>query len=138
LTHTAWDDFRILRSQLAGDGSRTTRRIVPYAIFTDPELGRVGHTEAGARAAGKSFEVKRFDMKSNGRARETGEAAGFIKVLLEKETGQILGAAVLGASGGELVHLYVDLMNAGAPATVMRDAIHSHPTLAEAAQSAVS
>ncbi len=137
-THAAWDDHRILLSQLVGDGSRTTRRIVPYAIFTDPELGRVGMTETAARGSGKAFEVMRYDMSRSGRAREQGTARGFIKVLVERGTNRILGAAVLASGGAELVHVYVDVMNAGAPATVIRDAVHIHPTLAEAIQSAVT
>jgi pyruvate/2-oxoglutarate dehydrogenase complex dihydrolipoamide dehydrogenase (E3) component len=137
-THTSWDDHRILLDQLAGERRRTTRRIVPYAIFTDPELGRVGVTETEARAAGSDHEVLRFDMWKSGRARESGADAGFIKVVVERTTRKILGAAVLADRGAELVHLYVDLMNAGAPATVIRDAVHIHPTLAEAVQSAVS
>jgi len=136
-THTSWDDHRVLLSQMAGDRSWTTRRIVPYAIFTDPELGRVGMTEAEARKANVAHEVLHYPMKNNGRAREAGEAQGFIKVLVEPNTHRILGAAALGASAGELIHIYVDLMNADAPATVLRDAIHIHPTLAEAYQSAV-
>lgn len=137
-THTSWDDYRILRSQMSGDGSRTTDRIVPYAMFTDPELGRVGLTEHDAREKGLKFRVSRFEMKSNGKAREIGEPDGFIKVLLEEGTAKILGAAVLAADGAELVHMYIDIMNAAASSTVIRDAIHIHPTLAEAVQSAVT
>jgi pyruvate/2-oxoglutarate dehydrogenase complex dihydrolipoamide dehydrogenase (E3) component len=137
-THTAWDDYRVLMSQLAGDGSRTTERIVPYAVFTDPELGRVGMTEAEAKRAGRDVKVARFDMARNSKAREIGDPGGFIKVMAERTTGQLIGAAVLASNGGELVHLYVDLMNAGAPYTVIRDAVHIHPTLAEAVQSAVA
>jgi pyruvate/2-oxoglutarate dehydrogenase complex dihydrolipoamide dehydrogenase (E3) component len=137
-THTSWDDYRILVSQLAGDRSRTTRRVVPYAIFTDPELGRVGMTETEARRSGKAFEVMRFDMSRSGRAREQGTSAGFIKVLVEQDSQRILGAAVLASGGAELVHLYVDIMNADAPATVIRDAVHIHPTMAEAIQGAVT
>ena len=137
-THTSWDDYRILMSQMVGDGSRTTDRIVPYAIFTDPELGRVGMTEREARAAGKQIKIARFEMRKNGKARDLGDSEGFIKVIIDAETGCILGATVLATEAAELVHLYVELMNAGAPYTVMRDAIHIHPTLAEALQSAVS
>ena len=137
-THASWDDHRILLSQLAGDGARTTRRIMPYAIFTDPELGRVGMTEREARQAGLDFEARRFDMASNGRARESGATSGFIKVLIERPTGRVVGAAILAQSGAELVHLIVDLMNAGAPASVIEGAIHVHPTMAEAVQSAVT
>lgn len=137
-THAAWDDYRILMSQIGGDRTRTTARVVPYAIFTDPELGRVGLTEAEARAKGKAFDVARFEVSRNSKARELRDRSGFIKVLIERGTGQILGAAVLSTSGGELVHIYVDLMNARAPYTLVRDAIYIHPTLAEAIQSAVS
>jgi pyruvate/2-oxoglutarate dehydrogenase complex dihydrolipoamide dehydrogenase (E3) component len=76
-------------------------------------------------------------MRANGKALELGETGGFIKVVVDAKTDRILGAAVLSAEGAELVHLYVDLMNANAPWTALRDAIHVHPTLAEAAQSAV-
>jgi pyruvate/2-oxoglutarate dehydrogenase complex dihydrolipoamide dehydrogenase (E3) component len=137
-THTSWDDYRILLSQITGDGSRTTDRVVPYAIFTDPQLGRVGITESEARTSGKEIKVSRYDMKSNGRAREFGETEGFIKVVVDAETDRILGAAVLATEGAELVHMYVDLMNADAPYTVIRDAIHIHPTLAEAVQSVLA
>lgn len=137
-THTAWDDYRILMSQITGDGSRTTDRIVPYAMFTDPELGRVGITEREAQEKGLKFRVARFEMNKNGKAKEIGEPGGFIKVLLEEGTENILGAAVLSAEGAELVHMYIDMMNAAAPSTVIRDAVHIHPTLAEAVQSAVS
>ena len=137
-THTSWDDFRIVESQLLGDGSRTTDRVVPYAIFTDPELGRVGMTEADARAAGKSFKVARFEMKLNGKAREIGETEGFIKVILDRDTEQLLGAAVFASDGAELVHIYITLMNAKAPYRVLENAIQIHPTLAEAVQSAIA
>jgi pyruvate/2-oxoglutarate dehydrogenase complex dihydrolipoamide dehydrogenase (E3) component len=137
-THTSWDDFRILESQLAGDGHRTTRRIVPYAIFTDPELGRVGMTEAEAKASGRTVKTSRFDMSRSGKAAELGEDSGFIKVTVDTESREILGAAVLSANGAELVHLFIDVMNARAPYTVIRDAVHIHPTLAEAVQSAVA
>ena len=137
-THTAWDDYRILLSQMAGDGLRTTERIVPYAVFTDPELGRVGLTERQAKEQGLQFHVQRFEVKKNGKARELGEPDGFIQVLTDAANNRILGAALVCAEAAELVHMYVDLMNAGAPASVIRDSIHIHPTLAEAVQSAVS
>ncbi|MCY7376112.1 MAG: mercuric reductase [Pyrinomonadaceae bacterium] len=136
-THTAWDDYRILESQMVGDKSRTTKRIVPYAMFTDPELGRVGMTEKEARENGVDFKISRYEMKSNGKAREIGESVGFIKVLSDAKTEKIIGAAVLANEGAELVHGYVDLMNADASFIVLRDAVHIHPTLAEAVQSAV-
>ena len=137
-THTSWDDYRILLSQIAGDASRTTKRIVPYAIFTDPELGRAGMTEREAKKKFKKIEIGRFEMRKNGKAKEIGEPDGFIKVVVNARTKRILGAAVLAAEGGELIHMYIDIMNADAPYTVIRDAVHIHPTLAEAVQSAVS
>lgn len=136
-THTSWDDYRILASQLLGDGSRTTSRVVPYAVFTDPELGRVGLTEREARAQNLKFRVQRFEMKRNGKARERGEPEGFIKVLIA-EDGGILGAAIVSADASELVHMYIDMMNARASSAVIRDAVYIHPTLGEAVQSAVS
>jgi pyruvate/2-oxoglutarate dehydrogenase complex dihydrolipoamide dehydrogenase (E3) component len=138
-THTSWDDHRILLSQMAGDGSRTTERVVPYAIFTDPELGRVGMTEREAREAGYEVEVMTFDMQQeNGKAREIGENKGLIKVVADAADRRILGAAVLTAEGAELVHTYIDLMNAGATLDVLQNAIHIHPTLQEDIQSVVS
>ncbi len=137
-THTAWDDYRVLMSQIVGDGSRTTRRVVPYAIFTDPELGRVGMTEAEARRAGHPIKIGRFDMSDSGKAFEIGEDRGLIKVVIDASSNLILGAAVLAVEGAELVHDYIDLMNAKAPYMVIRDAVYIHPTLAEAVQSAVS
>ena len=137
-THTAWDDYRILLSQMTGDGARTTDRIVPYAVFTDPELGCVGMSESAAREQGLKYHVKRFEMKKNGKARELGEPEGFIKVLLEDGSDKLLGAAILSTDAAELVHLYVGLMNAGASSHAIRDAVYIHPTLAEAVQSAVT
>jgi len=138
-THTSWDDHRILLSQIAGDGSRTTQRVVPYAVFTDPDLGRVGMTEREAREAGHEVEVMSFDMsKEKGKALEIGETKGLIKVIADASSGLILGAAVLASGGSELVHVYVDLMNAGAPYSVIRDAVHIHPTIAEDVQSVVA
>ena len=137
-THTSWDDYRILESQMIGDRSRTLDRVVPYAIFTDPELGRVGLTETQARDKGLKFRVGRFRMRDDGKAREIGETEGFIKVVVEAESGLLLGASVLAAEGSELVHEYVQLMNAKVPYSVMENAIHIHPTLSEAVQSAVA
>ncbi|MDQ5857571.1 MAG: FAD-dependent oxidoreductase, partial [Acidobacteriota bacterium] len=137
-THTAWDDYRVLLSQLTGDRSRTTERIVPYAIYTDPQLGRVGMTETEARELGRKVRVGRFELRNNGKAKEIGETEGFVKVIVDARSDRILGAAVLASEGAELVHLFVAIMNARARSAVIRDAIHVHPTLAEAVQSAVS
>ncbi|HEX7528728.1 MAG TPA: FAD-dependent oxidoreductase, partial [Thermoanaerobaculia bacterium] len=137
-THTAWDDYRILLSQLAGDGKRTTERIVPWAVYTDPQLGRVGLSEEDARRLRRSVSVGRFPMSKNGKAREIGEPEGFVKVVVDPKTKKLLGATVLATEGAELVHVFVTLMNAGARVSAIRDAIHIHPTLAEALQSAVA
>lgn len=136
-THTAWDDYRIIESQMIGDKTRTTERIVPYAMFTDPELGRVGMTEKAARKSGRKIKVGCYEMKKNGKAREIGESRGFIKIVLDAKTEKILGAAVLAHNAAEIVHGYVDLMNADKPFTNLRDSVHIHPTLMEAVQSAV-
>lgn len=137
-THTSWDDHRILLSQMTGNRSRTTHRHVPYAVFTDPELGRIGMTEAEARKSGKKIKTARFAMERNGKASELGETEGFLQVIADAETDQLLGATLLCTEASELVHIYIALINANAPYTVLRDAIHIHPTLAEAVQSAVA
>ncbi len=137
-THSSWDDHRILLDQMVNGGGRTTERIVPYAIFTDPEIGRVGMNEAQANASGKPHVVHRYDMARSGRARERGRSEGFLKVIVEERSGLVLGATAFTDQGAELVHLYVTLMNAGAPARVIRDSVHVHPTLAEAFQGAVA
>ena len=137
-THTAWDDYRILESQIAGDGLRTTHRVVPYAVFTDPELGRVGMTEQQARNTGHKVSIGRFEMVHNGKALEVGQTAGFVKIVVDAERERVLGAAVLASEGAELVHVFIDLMNADGAFQLIRDAVFIHPTLAEALQSAVS
>ena len=137
-THTAWDDFRVLESQLVGDKSKTTTRIVPYGLFTDPELGRVGITEREAKMNGLNVKVAKFELKRNGKALEIGESNGFIKLIVDASTDQILGAAVLGHESAELVHTYVTAMNSSAPFNVIRDAVFAHPTLQEAIQSATA
>lgn len=137
-THTSWDDNRVLQSQLLGDGKRTTERVEPYAIFTDPQLGRVGLTEREARQAGKTFKLARYELASNGRAKEMGETAGLIKLLADEADGRILGASVLATEGAELVHHYSTLMSSGGTTAIIENAVQIHPTLAEAVQSAVS
>ena len=135
-THTAWDDHRILLSQIAGDGKRTTERVIPYAIFTDPEVGRVGMTEREARRTGKAIKVARFEIGRSSKALEIGEPDGFIKLIADASTQQLLGAAVMSNEAAELAHVYIDAMNSRVPYTVIRDAIFIHPTLSEALQSA--
>jgi pyruvate/2-oxoglutarate dehydrogenase complex dihydrolipoamide dehydrogenase (E3) component len=137
-THTAYDDFGVICSQLLGDGGKTAERIVGYAVFTEPELGRVGMTEQQARQAGHDIRIGRYEMKNSGKAREIGYREGFIKVIAEAGTNRILGAAVLAADGAETVQLYLELMNAGATTETMLNAVHIHPTFGEAAKNAVA
>jgi pyruvate/2-oxoglutarate dehydrogenase complex dihydrolipoamide dehydrogenase (E3) component len=136
-THTAYDDFRVLKSQLIGDGKDTRCRIVPYAMFTTPELGRVGLSETEARTSGKRFKVGKRPMTESGKARELGKTEGFIKVIIDAETDEILGATALCEQGSEIVQLFVELMNSGATTETVRGAVHIHPTLSEAAKNAV-
>jgi pyruvate/2-oxoglutarate dehydrogenase complex dihydrolipoamide dehydrogenase (E3) component len=136
-THTAWDDGRVVLTDLLGGHRPTTDRIVPYAVFTDPELGRVGLSEGQAKEAGKDFAVASFDIAHNGLAQERRETEGFVKVLVEKDTQQILGAAVLAAEGAEMVHLFAMMMVAKLPVSTLRDMVVAHPTWSEAVQNAV-
>ncbi|MBC8102150.1 MAG: mercuric reductase [Cytophagales bacterium] len=135
-THTSWDDHKIVLSAMTGDGSHTTERVVPYAVFVDPQLGRVGVTEEEARKSGKPIKVGRYEMLHNGRAREYRERAGFAKVIVDAETDKLLGATIVGDEAAELIHVYVALMNADAPVRTLRDSVYVHPTLMEAVQSA--
>ncbi len=137
-THTSWDDYRIIESQLLGNGSRTLDRVVPYAVFTDPELGRVGMTEKEAREQGRPIKVGHFEMRHNGKAKELGEAGGFIKIVADADSKRLLGAAIVSSDAAELVHQYIALMNARCAYTVMQDSVYIHPTLAEATQSALA
>ncbi|MGC4030343.1 MAG: FAD-dependent oxidoreductase [Tepidisphaeraceae bacterium] len=139
-THSSWDDHRVLESQLLEDGRHTTAgRIVPYAVFTDPELGRVGLTETQARQQfGDGVRVARFPMKRNGRAATDGEANGLLKLVVHPtDDDRLLGAAVLGKAGGELIAIYTTLLNAKAPLSTLCRGMFIHPTLSEATASAV-
>ncbi len=135
-THTSWDDHKIILSAMFGDGSHTTDRLVPYAVFTDPQLGRVGCTEDEARRSGRKLKIGRYEMLHNGRAREYREKAGFVKVVVDAETDRMLGATMVGDEAAEVIHIYAALMNADAPVATIRDAVYIHPTYAEAIQSA--
>jgi pyruvate/2-oxoglutarate dehydrogenase complex dihydrolipoamide dehydrogenase (E3) component len=131
-THTAWNDFEIVAANLLDKGSRrVSDRITAYALYTDPPLGRAGMTAAEVRKSGRAALVATRPMKEVSRAAEKGETTGFMKILVDKETKQILGASLLGVSGDEVVHCILDLMYARAPATVMQRAMHIHPTVAE-------
>ena len=136
-THTAYNDFHVLKSQFLGNGTARRSRIIPYAVFTTPELGRVGLSEQQLATAGRRIKIGKRPMTDSGKAREFGKTEGFIKVIIDADDGAILGATVLCEQGSEVVQLFVELMNSGAPAATMRDAVHIHPTLGEAAKNAV-
>jgi pyruvate/2-oxoglutarate dehydrogenase complex dihydrolipoamide dehydrogenase (E3) component len=131
-THISYDDFRILRTNLIEKGSASTDgRMVPYAVFIDPELGRIGLTEAQARAQNKKVRVAKMPMTYVARALENDETRGFMKAVVDADTGQILGAAVLGIEGGEIMSMLELAMMAKLPFTALREATLAHPTLAE-------
>jgi pyruvate/2-oxoglutarate dehydrogenase complex dihydrolipoamide dehydrogenase (E3) component len=131
-THIAYDDFRILRTNLLEQGNATTKgRMVPYTVYIDPQLGRVGLTENEAREQKRKVRVARMPMKSVARAREVDEARGFMKAIVDAETEQILGAAVLGIEGGEIMSMLQLAMMGGLKFSVLREATFAHPTLAE-------
>ncbi len=136
-THTAYADFRVLESAFLGDGSVRRPTVIPYAMFTEPELGRVGMSEHEARESGRRIKVGRREMTESGKARELGKTAGFAKVILDASSGEILGATMLSLDGGEAVQLFTELMVAGATAQTMLNAVHIHPTLGEAAKNAL-
>ena len=131
-THTSYNDFEIVAANLLdGDSRRVSDRFPVYALFTDPPLARAGMTEREARASGRPVLVGRRAMARVGRARERGETQGFMQVLVDKETRKILGAALLGIEADEAIHCIIDVMNAGAPFTAIRRAVHIHPTVSE-------
>lgn len=136
-THTAYTDSKVVHDQIVGDGRMTTERIVPYAMFLDPELGRVGMTETEARNAGHAIRVGRKDMTTSGKAKEVGQTAGFIKVVIDAHTDQFLGAACLCHSGSEVVQVFIALMNARAGAQTIMNSVVIHPTIGDAAKNAV-
>jgi len=131
-THISYDDFRIIQANLLEDGSAMTEgRPVPYTIFMDPQLGRVGLTEEEARAQGRSIRVAKLPMANVARGIEFGETRGFMKAIVDAETNQILGCAILGLEGGEVMTVLQVAMMGKLPYTVIRDGIFAHPTLAE-------
>jgi len=131
-THISYDDFRILRSNLLeGKNDGIAGRPVPYTVFIDPQLGRIGLGEDEARAQGRAVRVARLPMGRVARALEMDETRGFMKAVVDAATGQILGAAVLGVEGGEIATLLQIAMQGNLPYTALRDAVFSHPTLAE-------
>lgn len=132
-THISYDDFRIIRTNLLDGGNATTTgRLVPYAVYIDPQLGRVGLSETEARAQGRRIRVAKMPMAYVARALEMDEPRGFMKAVVDSETKQILGCAILGVEGGELMSMLSIAMMGQVPYTTLRDAIFAHPTLAEA------
>jgi pyruvate/2-oxoglutarate dehydrogenase complex dihydrolipoamide dehydrogenase (E3) component len=130
-THVGFDDFRVVRDNLAG-GRRTTRdRVIQYCVFIDPELGRVGLTETEAKQKGLDVRVVRLPMASVLRARTLGETRGFMKVLLDMDSDRILGFTMLGSGAGEVIAVVQTAMLAGLAYTTLRDAIFTHPTMSE-------
>jgi pyruvate/2-oxoglutarate dehydrogenase complex dihydrolipoamide dehydrogenase (E3) component len=130
-THVGFDDFRVVRDNWNG-GNRTTRdRLVPYCVFTDPQLGRVGLSEKEARSAGVAYRICRLPMTAVLRARAIFETRGFLKALIDARSDRILGFTALSTEAGELIAVVQTAMLTGASYTVLRDAILTHPTIAE-------
>jgi len=131
-THVSYDDYRVLHANLVRHEKASTRdRVVPYAVFIDPQLGRAGLTEREARAQGRAIRVAKLPMGAVIRAIETGETRGFMKAVVDAGTGQILGCAVLGSEGGEIMTIIQTAMLGNLTYRTMADAIFTHPLLAE-------
>lgn len=131
-THISYNDFQIVYANVyQGQNLSTRDRLVPYAVYTDPTLGRVGMTEGEARAAGRKIKVGRVPMSWVARAIERGETAGCMKIVVDADNDLVLGAAILSSEGGELVQILSTLMLTGRPYTLLKGAIYIHPTLAE-------
>jgi pyruvate/2-oxoglutarate dehydrogenase complex dihydrolipoamide dehydrogenase (E3) component len=131
-THTAYNDYEIVAANLLdNDPRKVTDRIMTYALFIDPPLGRAGMTEAEVRASGRQALVATRAMANVSRAVEKGETQGFMKVIVDAQTKAILGAAILGVTGDEVVHVLLDVMYAKAPYTTVSRAMHIHPTVSE-------
>jgi pyruvate/2-oxoglutarate dehydrogenase complex dihydrolipoamide dehydrogenase (E3) component len=131
-THTSYNDYEIVADNLFDGGTRkVTDRIVTFGLYIDPPLGRIGMTEAEVRASGRKALLATRPMTKVSRAIEKGETQGFMKALVDAETKRFLGAAVLGVGGDEVVHSILEVMYADAPYTVLKNAVHSHPTVTE-------
>ena len=131
-THISYDDYRILKANLLDGGDRTVRdRMVPYTVFMDPQLGRVGMTESEAQKSGRKIRVARMPMTSVARALEVDETRGLMKAIVDAETDEILGATVLGIEGGEVMAVFQMAMMGHLKYGVLHDAVFAHPTLAE-------
>jgi pyruvate/2-oxoglutarate dehydrogenase complex dihydrolipoamide dehydrogenase (E3) component len=131
-THISYNDYQIIYGNLyEGKNLSTKTRLVPYAVYTDPALGRVGLTEKAARAQGRKLKIGKTPMSRVARAIERAETAGLMKLVVDAETDFILGAAILGVEGAETVQILSTLMLAERPYTLLKGAIYIHPTLAE-------
>lgn len=131
-THTAYNDFEIVAANLFDDDPRSIKdRILCYGLYIDPALARIGMTEAQVRESGKKALITTRPMIKISRAREKGETNGFMKILVDAETKEILGASILGIEGDEIIHSLLDVMYAKAPYTVIQRAVHIHPTVSE-------
>jgi pyruvate/2-oxoglutarate dehydrogenase complex dihydrolipoamide dehydrogenase (E3) component len=131
-THISYNDFQILYANIIdGKNLSIENRYVPYSLFTDPQLGRVGMTETEARATGRKLKIGSYPMASVSRAIERSETAGLMKIVIDAATDRILGAAILGIEGGETVQILGAMMLADAPWTILKGAVYIHPTLAE-------
>ena len=131
-THTSYNDYEIVAANLLdGDHRRVSDRIQTYALYTDPPLGRCGMTDAEIRKSGRAALATKYPMIRVSRAFEKAETQGFMKICVDAETKQILGAAILGTGGDEVVQILLDVMYAKAPYTVIQRAMHIHPTVAE-------
>ena len=131
-THTSWNDYEIVAANLFDNDSRKISDRIPcYALFIDPPLGRVGMNEAEAKKSGRKLLAGKMLMTRVGRAREMGETQGFMKVLVDADTKELLGATILGLNGDEIVHSMLDVMYAKMPYTTIQRAVHIHPTVTE-------
>ena len=131
-THTSYNDYEIVAANLFdNDPRKVTDRILCFGLFIDPPLGRVGMTEREVRESGRKALMGKRMMTRVSRAREFGETRGFIKIIVDADTEEILGAAILGLNGDEAVHSLLDVMYAKKPYTVISRAVHIHPTVSE-------
>lgn len=131
-THISYDDFRVIRTNVLEGGEATiSDRLVPYTVFIDPQLGRIGITEAEAKEQGLNYRVAKLSMAHVARAIEVDETRGFMKAIVDADSDQILGAAVLGIEGGEVMSVLQMAMMGKVPYTAIKDGVFAHPTLAE-------
>jgi pyruvate/2-oxoglutarate dehydrogenase complex dihydrolipoamide dehydrogenase (E3) component len=130
-THTSWNDHEIILDNLDGGKRKVSDRIPVYGVYVDPPLGRVGMSEQEVRASGRKALIGTKPMSHISRAIERDETHGLMKVLVDAESGLFLGASIFGIGGDEIVHSIIDLMYAGVPYTVMKNAVHIHPTVSE-------